>query len=111
MRFTVGAFPDEIFQGNVSQIRLNASMSQNVVTYTVVVAVDNSSGKLLPYLTARLQFEVEARQGVLLVPNAALRWQPRVQTVIHRAARFLRVVPRRRTPGKTEPGGPSGLLR
>jgi HlyD family secretion protein len=85
VRFTVGAFLNESFQGRVSQVRLNASMSQNVVTYTVVVAVDNSSGKLLPYLTARLQFEVESRRGVLLVPNAALRWQPRVEDVVPEA--------------------------
>ena len=79
VQFTVGAFRDETFEGKVSKIRLNASMSQNVVTYTVVIAVDNSDGRLLPYLTARIQFEVEARRGVLLVPNAALRWQPRPQ--------------------------------
>ena len=79
VRFTVSSLPGETFDGKVSQIRLNASMSQNIVTYTVVVAVDNSAGRLLPYLTARLEFEVQVRRGVLLVPNAALRWQPRVQ--------------------------------
>ena len=51
-------------------------MTQNVVTYTVVVATDNSDGKLLPYLTANLQFEIDQRSDVLLVPNAALRWKP-----------------------------------
>jgi HlyD family secretion protein len=56
-------------------------MVQSVVTYTVVVDVDNSGGKLLPYLTARLRFEVENRQGVLIVPNVALRWQPRPQDI------------------------------
>ena len=86
VRFTVGAFPDESFEGKVAQIRLNASMTQNVVTYTVVVAVDNSAGQLLPYLTARLQFEVEAQRGVLLVPNAALRWQPRPSDVLPEAS-------------------------
>jgi HlyD family secretion protein len=74
--FTVDAFPDEVFCGKVSQVRLNATMTQNVVTYTVVVDTDNTSGKLLPYLTTNLHFEVGRRQGVLLVPNAALRWQP-----------------------------------
>jgi HlyD family secretion protein len=81
VRFTIGAFPHESFQGRVKQIRLNASMVQSVVTYTVVVDVDNSGGKLLPYLTARLRFEVEERRGVLNVPNAALRWQPRPQDI------------------------------
>jgi HlyD family secretion protein len=100
VRFTVGAFPDESFQGRVSQIRLNASMSQNVVTYTVVVAVDNSRGKLLPYLTARLQFEVESRQGVLLVPNAAFRWRPRVENVVPEArGEFTTMLRQRGGPG------------
>jgi HlyD family secretion protein len=81
VRFTVGAFPHETFEGKVAQIRLNASMVQNVVTYTVAVAVDNATGKLLPYLTARLEFEVEARRGVLLVPRSALRWQPKADLV------------------------------
>src|SRR6516165_7830550 len=54
--FTVDAHPDQVFHGKVSQIRLNASMTQNVVIYTVVVNTDNSQEKLLPYLTANLQF-------------------------------------------------------
>ena len=71
----------------VTQIRLNASMVQNVVTYTVVVAFDNACGKLLPYLTALLEFEVAQRTGVLLVPKAALRWQPESSTSHRRHAR------------------------
>lgn len=81
VEFSVGALPKETFHGRVSQIRLNASMVQNVVTYTVVITVDNKSGKLLPYLTARVQFQVEGRKGALIVPNAALRWQPRPEHV------------------------------
>lgn len=81
VRFTVDAFPGEIFRGSVAQIRLNASMTQNVVTYTVVVATDNSDGRLLPYLTANLQFEVQNLPNVLLVPNAALRWKPRKEQI------------------------------
>jgi len=75
--FTVDAFGDQVFDGVVNKIRLNATMSQNVVTYTVEVLHDNSDGKLLPYLTTNLQFEIGRRQKVLLVPNAALRWSPR----------------------------------
>lgn len=75
--FTVDAFPGEVFQGVVGQVRLNATMTQNVVTYTVVVNTDNASGVLLPYLTANLRFEVDRRSDVLLVPNAALRYKPR----------------------------------
>jgi HlyD family secretion protein len=74
--FSVGAFPDEIFLGKVGKVRLNASMTQNVVTYTVEILTDNSSGRLLPYLTANVQFELDRRSDVLLAPNAALRWKP-----------------------------------
>jgi HlyD family secretion protein len=82
VRFTVGTLPQQEFQGKVSKIRLNASMSQNVVTYTVVVSVDNSSERLIPYLTARISFDVEKRENALLVPSAALRWQPRPEDVV-----------------------------
>lgn len=75
-RFTVDAHPGATFLGRVTQVRMNATMTQNVVTYTVVVTTDNPGGKLLPYLTANVQFEVERRTGVLLVPDAALRWEP-----------------------------------
>jgi HlyD family secretion protein len=74
--FTVDAFPAQLFQGVVGKIRLNATMTQNVVTYTVEVLTDNSSGKLLPYLTANVKFMVSRRNDVLLLPNAALRWTP-----------------------------------
>ena len=74
--FTVEAFPGRSFQGKVSQVRLNAQMTQNVVTYTVVVAIDNADGTLLPYLTAGVEFEVARHVGVLMVPNAALRMRP-----------------------------------
>jgi len=74
--FTVDAFPGQMFQGEVGKVRLNASMTQNVVTYTVEIITDNSSGRLLPYLTANVQFELDRRGNVLMVPNAALRWTP-----------------------------------
>jgi len=77
VRFTVDAYPGQVFHGTVTQIRLNATMTQNIVTYTVIVTTDNSSGKLLPYLTANVQFEEAERKNVLLVPNAALRWNPK----------------------------------
>ena len=63
VRFTVDAYDGEMFRGKVTQIRMNATMTQNVVTYTVIVTTDNSSGKLLPYLTANVQFEVDQRYG------------------------------------------------
>jgi HlyD family secretion protein len=74
--FTVDAYRERVFSGQVSQIRLNASLQQNVVTYGVIVDVENTDGKLLPYMTAKLQFEVARRKNAVLVPNQALRWQP-----------------------------------
>jgi HlyD family secretion protein len=93
VRFTVDAFPDQTFLGVVApdQPRLNASMTQNVVTYTVVVTTDNSNGRLLPYLTADVQFEVDQHNGVLIVPNGALRWQPSAERL---AASNLAPVPK-----------------
>ena len=57
VRFTVDAHPSKVFEGKVKQIRLNATMTQNVVTYTVVVAISSTTEKLLPYMTAHLEFE------------------------------------------------------
>ncbi len=79
--FKVDAYRDRAYSGKVSQIRLNASMVQNVVTYGVVIEVDNPDGTLMPYMTAKLQFEVARRSKVMLVPNQALRWQPRWEEV------------------------------
>jgi HlyD family secretion protein len=80
--FTVDAYPDQVFRGEVGKIRLNATMTQNVVTYTVEIITDNSSGKLLPYLTANVSFELDRRNNVLLVPKAALRWSPQPEMVV-----------------------------
>ncbi len=74
--FTVDAFPGTTFHGDVNKVRLNATMSQNVVTYTVEINADNADGKLLPYLTANVKFEIAHQADVLTVPNAALRWRP-----------------------------------
>ena len=79
VRFSVDAFPSEVFEGKVRKVRLNASMNQNVVTYIVEVVTENPEKKLLPYLTANVHFVVEDQKNVLLVPNAALRYQPTAQ--------------------------------
>jgi HlyD family secretion protein len=89
VRFTVGTFPGEDFRGKVRQVRLNASMTQGVVSYTVVVTFENTNHRLLPYLTARLKFEVDRRDGVLLAPNAALRWRPRPDLIVPEARAAL----------------------
>jgi HlyD family secretion protein len=76
VHFRVDAFPKDTFYGTVYQMRLNAVMTQNVVTYTVVITVDNSDLRLLPYLTANVYFEVDERKDALLVSNTALRYRP-----------------------------------
>jgi HlyD family secretion protein len=78
-------------------------MTQNVVTYTVVITVDNQSGRLLPYLTARIQFEVQSRKGVLLVPNAALRWQPNLRNILPQARDAYTRAVRRATAPESSP--------
>jgi HlyD family secretion protein len=75
--FTVDAYPNQVFHGKVDQVRLNATMTQNVVTYTVAINTDNKDGKLLPYLTANAQFQIGRRHDVLMVPSTALHWSPR----------------------------------
>jgi HlyD family secretion protein len=79
--FTVDAFPGQTFQGTVGKVRLNASMTQNVVTYTVEIITGNEDGRLLPYLTANVQFQLLRLDGVLRVPNAALRWKPQADQI------------------------------
>src|SRR5690606_14737601 len=74
--FTADAFPDRRFRGVVDQVRLAATTTANVVTYPVVVTVDNGDGTLLPGLTVNAEIEVSKREGVLKVANAALRYKP-----------------------------------
>lgn len=74
--FTADAFPNRQFRGTVEQVRLSATTTSNVVTYPVVVTVDNSDGTLLPGLTVNAEIEVSKRSGVLKVANAALRYKP-----------------------------------
>jgi len=76
VRFTVQAYDEEVFTGTVRQIRLQPTTVENVVTYTVVVDALNEKGLLLPGMTATVDFIVEERQNVLVVPNAALNFQP-----------------------------------
>src|SRR5262245_28945703 len=107
--FTVDAYPGKVFKGVVApdQPRLNASMTQNVVTYTVVINTDNADGKLLPYLTANLQFEVSKRTAALLVSNAALRWRPSPEQVAPEARdEFLRALGRGKAAADGQPSAP-----
>ncbi|HUX24022.1 MAG TPA: efflux RND transporter periplasmic adaptor subunit [Burkholderiales bacterium] len=74
--FTVDAFPDRTFSASVKQVRLNATVQQNVVTYDVVVAVSNPEEILMPGMTAYVNVVIAQRKSVLRVPNAALRFRP-----------------------------------
>ena len=74
--FTVDAFPGETFVGSVRQIRKAAQIVQNVVTYIVVVSVDNPAGRLLPGMTANVKLVYAQKPNVLKIPNAALRFRP-----------------------------------
>lgn len=76
VRFTVQAYPTETFEGVVRQVRLQSTTLENVVNYTAVVGVRNDSGRLLPGMTASVEFQVQVAPDVLHVPNAALRLRP-----------------------------------
>jgi HlyD family secretion protein len=74
--FNVDAYPDQEFRGAISQVRLNATITQNVITYPVIIAVPNPDGKLRPSMTANVTIDVATVKDVLRVPNAALRFKP-----------------------------------
>ena len=76
VRFTVDAFPNRNFTGEVQQIRLNPTTQQNVVTYNVRVSLQNPEQILLPGMTAYVSIVVATRNDILMVPNAALRFKP-----------------------------------
>ena len=76
VKFSVDAYPSELFQGKVHQIRMNSTTTQNVVTYPVIIEANNRDLKLMPGMTANITFLIEARENVLRVPAAALRYVP-----------------------------------
>lgn len=74
--FTVDAHPSHLFEGKIHEIRLSYTTTQNVVTYPVIVSTPNPDLKLLPGMTANLSFQVDRRDDVVKIPNAALRFYP-----------------------------------
>jgi HlyD family secretion protein len=76
VQFTVQSYPNRQFTGTVKQVRLQSTTTDNVVNYTAVVSVKNDGGKLLPGMTATVQFTTASATDVLTVPNAALRIKP-----------------------------------
>jgi HlyD family secretion protein len=98
--FTCDAFPGREFTGTVGKVRLNATMTQNVVMYTVEVNTENPDNVLLPYLTANVHFVTRKESNILLVPNAALRWTP---------SSLAQISPEARAHGPEDPpGDPAG---
>jgi len=98
--FTCDAFPGREFMGTVGKVRLNATMTQNVVMYTVEVNTENPDNVLLPYLTANVHFVTRKESNILLVPNAALRWTP---------SSLAQISPEARAHGQEDPpGDPAG---
>ncbi len=81
VEFTVDAYPQDSFQGSIKQIRLSPVISQNVVTYPVVVSAPNPESKLMPGMTASLSFQIDQRDECTRIPNAALRYFPDVALV------------------------------
>ena len=79
--FTVDAYPEKLFNGTILEIRLNATTTQNVVTYPVIVSAANPDLDLLPSMTASLSFQVDHRDDVIKIPNAALRFYPSAKQV------------------------------
>lgn len=107
VRFTVNAHGDDVFEGRVTQIRLNPTRHENAVSYTVVVEA-NASGNMLPYMTANLQFEVDRRPNVLLISNDALQsaslgaaWQSKATEPNHQAGVSRQMPSARATVAKT----------
>jgi HlyD family secretion protein len=106
VRFSVQAIPDRSFEGTVQQVRLQSTMVDNVVTYTVVITLDNPNRELLPGMTARVDFLVKAATDVLKVSNAALRYKPTEEQLAQVSATPASERPSRASGGRR----PSGTL-
>jgi HlyD family secretion protein len=108
VKFTVQAYPDIEFTGSATQVRLQPSTSSSVVTYTVVVGAANEGNRLLPGMTATVDFYVQQRQNVLTVPNAALQYQPSQEVMARLGRSGAGPRPDSSAPG-SQPALPSGI--
>jgi len=102
-RFTVDAYPEQEFRGQISQVRLNATVTQNVITYPVIIEVPNPEGKLRPSMTANVTIEVATVRDVLRVPNAALRFRPETVEGQQTPTRGQRAAQGQGSPGQPSP--------
>jgi HlyD family secretion protein len=90
--FTVDAYPSELFIGTIHDIRLNSTTMQNVVTYPVIIDAANKEQKLKPGMTASITFPIEAKEGALRVPIAALRYTPNKDHVYPEDRHYLEAI-------------------
>jgi HlyD family secretion protein len=119
VNFTVDAIPGRVFEGVVSRVRLEPTITQSVVTYTVEIQTQNADKVLRPYQTANVKFTTEERQRVLNIPNAALRYTPPIENMVEEAkakygapaeggaAPAAGAAPAPRTPGTKPSTGPA----
>jgi HlyD family secretion protein len=105
--FTVKTYPERKFTGVVRQVRLQSTVEQNIVNYTVVISVKNPDGKLLPGMTATVDFIVASVADVLKVTNAALRFKPPEAALAEARARMQKEFAARRE-ARGERGGETG---
>jgi HlyD family secretion protein len=115
VRFTVDAYPDQVFHGTISQIRLNATVNQNVVTYPVIIGVSNPDLALRPNMTANVSIDVATVKDVVRVPNAALRFRPDEKEIAGAATRAgvtpTPVSPEERLARSAGDRGPAGAMK
>ncbi len=95
--FKVDAYPGRTFEGTVTKVRLAATEIQNVVTYTAIIEASNDDRKLLPGMTATAEIEVSKKDGVLRIPNDALRFRPRIDPSLNPADRISRWISQLKT--------------
>ena len=108
VRFTVKTYPERTFTGSVRQVRLQSTTEQNIVNYTVVIAVRNQDGKLLPGMTATVEFVVASVADVLKVANAALRFRPPDALLAEARERMEKEFAARRAAMEAGGGRPAG---
>ena len=108
--FRVDSFPRETFSGSVSQIRMNATTVQNVVTYDTIVAFDNPEQKLFPGMTAYVSIPVASESDVVKIPNGALRFKPEISEEQRRALYAKYNIPETGRGARKDSGGGPGTV-
>ena len=89
--FTVDAYPEDVFAGAILQVRMNATTTQNVVTYPVIISAANPGLKLRPQMTANVSFQIDVREKVTRIPSAALRFVPTDHLIREEDKKYVQV--------------------